>query len=206
MRYSVLTGSFGIRYRTYMPAKKRTHYELTTAVVMSAHAESLILAVAREVRAIQQAGGVPRNSNEDWRYLPKGDFPIYPLIRSHWRTYIGGLLVFTKLADGGPARVVLLIPDARAAKAAWEYETGGVRRNCFLHYIDGQWFAHMKYDLREKKEQVRDASGGLYWRKRKPIRGTKRWAVAPPDWPRDKYGRPLSNWAVRMLQKSLEAQ
>lgn len=186
-------GSYGGTCWRKLAMSRANIREITTEVTMSPWASVLLLELGRLVR---QRADDPRLgvTGGRWKYLPAGEFPLYPSLGRSWKVGVGGLTVSVRLPapDGAllTDRLQANFIDGRIARNVWAMDKTHIRRSLLLSYVDSKWYARMKFQSKEGMVAKTDVHGHVTWkRSRKP----RRWAVAPPDWPRKTNGDPMSS-------------
>ena len=176
---------------------------LTTIVSLPPLSEFYLGNLAREFRAAVDAGKLP--------YIygaPKNDRPAVALQSTYWRPFVGGALLATRLSwlpdskQPVTSRAIVTFNDARVAREVLVIDASWARRTAWLQQVeDGNWVLRMRWDD-PKTGLVPRKSSRIYWAK-KPPRTRFGNRTAPPEWPRDKHGRPISTpKAVTALGRS----
>lgn len=134
-----------------------------------------------------------------WTTSVKHKVPAIPFTGGSWKPLLGGLS-FALRVNGVTERAAAIFDDDQAYRNLMVLERTHIRRAMYLLYVDGEWWARMRYESKEKYVEGRDKHGGITY---KPIgRRKRRWAVAPADWPRTKYGKPMSNRQIALANKA----
>lgn len=191
-----------------MVKRKNPVVEFTTGIIWPRLAEGLVLQRAREFRA-----GIFDNLQRDQtsfyrQWLPKGDYPVLTHRGADWAGFYGGFTFSIKLSTGQTDRVVGLWADPEVARAIYRYssDTKNYRRGTiYVMFLDGQWVGRVKFRSTEGMSvKANNARGRGVPRSPRgfQLATGRRWAIAPPGWPRDSHGRPLSDRAAAQWRKA----
>lgn len=147
---------------------------------------------------VLEAAVAYRRMNTDPRWSgPKGDFPRLVLRGTEYRLVLGGITF--KVPATPPIRAMALFKDPQAARSIGQLEIAYIRRNAYLMFLEGQWYLRLRFQSKEGLIEGRDDAGRVTWKA--PKRRRRRWAVAPADAPRDKYGNLLSDVTIARRRK-----
>lgn len=139
------------------------------------------------------------SSQANWTTTVKHAVPSLPFEGGEWRAMLGGMS-FALHVRGVTLRAVAIFDDPEAYRNVLVLEQTHIRRAMYLLFSDGEWWARMRYESKEKYIEGRGKHGEVTYT---PVgRRKRRWAVAPPEWPRDQHGTPLSNKQVARLNKA----
>lgn len=173
------------------------HYRSITAeLTFNSYAATFLLQMGRANRALAKEGQIVSYGAGHWKYLPPGDFPVLPYTERSWRVYAGGLLCSIQPKPLKSTRACGVFVDPTIARLALIYENTLLRRSMYLKYIEGRWFATMKYQTLVGLRKVVKGRSVSYV----PIR-KRRWKDAPADWPRDVYGRPVTTRKASIIKE-----
>jgi hypothetical protein len=177
---------------------------ITTAVKLPSLSEFYLDFMARTFRA-----ALSSNPEVAKRYKKPhgGGSPCFPFAGPQWRVFAGGALVSTStfesihniaidnLPMGIKPRVVVPFQDGTVARQVLVLDTSPdwKRRTAWLYQAqDGTWVFRMRWELAKLKiETHAQVHGTNLWKPREQRYRPKRWMIAPPDWPRNKWGRCL---------------
>lgn len=174
---------------------------LTTVVSVPPLAAFHLIAIGQAYRTLLERG---EHFLHTW---PRGDHPVILLAPDCWRVHIGGvavaLNVVKKLSLEIPtlpkknARALVLVTDTRVARDAYALDITAKRRSAWLQYVpNGEWVLRMRWEPR--KPRLVHSSKGDRHAVTKAF--SRRWAIAPAEWPRDKRGALMKTQTVmRML-------
>lgn len=134
-----------------------------------------------------------------WTTTVKHAVPSLPFEGGSWKAMLGGIS-FLLQVQGEARRAVAIFDDPQAYRNVIALERTHIRRAMYLLYVEGEWWARMRYESKEKYIEGRDRHGAITYT---PIgRRKRRWQIAPADWPRDQYGAPLSDKQVARLNQA----
>lgn len=166
---------------------KPNEIRITTALDMPPMVHAKLLPLANQW-AYGARDTLP-SDQRNWRgYGLRPRWPTWPLQAKAWRVVPGGI-AFNLPEWGAQDRAIAVFKAAGQATRLWSLEHGAVRRAAYLMYTDEGWVLQARFLQKEGLVERTTRSGFRVW---EPKRRTRRWRVAPPDYPRDKYGRPLS--------------
>lgn len=139
------------------------------------------------------------HEQSNWTTAVKHKVPVLPFEGGQWKAMLGGIS-FAIRVRGVTERAVAIFDDPQAYRNLMVLERTYIRRAMYLVYSEGEWWARMRYESKEGYIEQRDKFGGITYKPRG--RRKRRWQVAPPDWPRDQYGHPLSNRQIALRNKT----
>lgn len=144
------------------------------------------------------------SDQRNWRgYGLKPRWPTWPLQAKSWRVVPGGM-AFNLPGWGDADRAIAVFRSAAQAPRMWALEKGAVRRAAYLSYTDEGWVLQARFLAKGGLIERTTPSGFKVWEPKR--RQPRRWRVCPPDYPRDKYGRPLSARAAARRAAASEAR
>lgn len=191
----------------------RSHRILTAVVHLPPLAELYFYRMAHQFRAALQAD-TAKGIVSQFRRVPGGLQPCFPLVGPQWRVYAGGVLASTRTYPGTHKLVLQDMPELRP-RALIPFVDGDVarralvldmdpnwrRRTAWIYMAeDGTWVLRMRWQRRPLRETHAPTKGSGKLKPRERAYGVRRWSVAPAEWPRSPRGRPVSTpTAIRRL-------